>query len=281
MSTSPPVTRAGREALSRFFLPEHGEVGRAGLPAENEETLREAEKRPAALVRRGWGLASVLGGSCCTALHPGRPAGHDLALSRPFLLQPVRLGSRSVSKKASTGTKGVTHLYHLQKCPCPTLCRHPVPITRAPAPGADTVQGRGEGVSRATSPQTLLQSSCLRFAGDLTRSPAAVLKKISLGGQKRGHFKRASRLSVGGPGFSKGSRRVLGVHWGPAPTLGCCGAPSSPSGHLPEQRARRSPTHTSAHQPPCCQPGKPGAGLRRPPTNPSPLLPHRGLTSPV
>lgn len=68
---------------------------------------------------------------------------------------------------------------------------------------------------------------------------------------------------------------------GPAPTLGCCGAPSSPSGHLPEQRVQRSPSQTSAHQLPCCQPGKPGAGLRSPPTNPSPLLPHRGLTSPV
>lgn len=137
-------------------------------------------------------------------------------------------------------------------------------------------------MSRATSPQTLLQSSCLRFAGGLTRSPAAVLKKISLEGRaERGTFQKSLSTQCWRLRFSKGSQRVLGVHWGPAPTLGCCGAPSSPSGHLPEQRVQRSPSQTSAHQPPCCQPGKPGAGLRSPPTNPSPLLPHRGLTSPV
>lgn len=75
-----------------------------------------------------------------------------------------------------------------------------------------------ESVSRATSPQTLLQSSCLRFAGGLTRSPAAVLKKISLEGRaERGTFQKSLSTQCWRLRFSKGSQRVLGVHWGRPP----------------------------------------------------------------
>lgn len=153
-------------------------------------------------------------------------------------------------------------------------------ITRAPAPGADATQGRECVTGHLTSDSSsiFMPSICRRS----NKVPSCSAEENFSGREgRKGDISKESLDSVleaeVQQRLSEGPRCTLG----PAPTLGCCGAPSSPSGHLPEQRVQRSPSQTSAHQPPCCQPGKPGAGLRSPPTNPSPLLPHRGLTSPV
>lgn len=120
-------------------------------------------------------------------------------------------------------------------------------------------------MSTVTSPQILLQSSCLQSAEGLTRSLAAGLQKISLGGRtERSTFRKCLSIQCGRLWFSQrlskssvhSEAQILpwSLLWSPLQ--------SSPLGHRPEQGAVPRPAWTLASQPPRHEPGRQGLRLQ-------------------
>lgn len=164
-----PAPRAGRTKTRESRPP---------AAAEGTGAQRQQRGQAAPGERRGWGLASVLGGPAALPsiqacqLPVTLPSATHFCFSRGDRV-PVLCIQRGLH-----WDKGCRSSLQSTNAPL----SHPLQTSgardRAPALGADAARGRG--VLTTLSPQTLLQFSCFRSAEGLARSLAAVPKRISL-----------------------------------------------------------------------------------------------------